>query len=105
MALMGGHRFVVSMAELFPHGVYALGVQQAEDFDEGSGRRSPAKDKQSGSLVWTVTCIDRDAEARVKEVKVKVLAPVQPVLPPEVLPGSGLHAVEFTGLTITPYIN
>jgi hypothetical protein len=105
MALQGGHRFAVSMAEVFPHGVYAMGVEQAEDFDEKTRRRTPSKDKQNGDqLVWTVTCIDRDPDARKKEVKIKVAAPVMPVLPEEVLPGSGLRMVDFTGLTATPYV-
>jgi hypothetical protein len=38
-------------------------------------------------------------------VTVKVSAPVQPVLPGEVAPGTGLHAVVFTGLTVTPYVS
>ena len=105
MALQGGHRFAVSMADVFPHGVYAMSVEQAMDYDEKSGRRTPAKDKQSGELVWTVTVIDRDPEAREKQVKVKVTGPVQPVLPGEIMPGSGLHAVDFTDLTITPYVS
>lgn len=105
MALQGGYRFAVSMADVFPHGVYAMGVEQAEDFDEKTRRRTPAKDKQNGDqFVWTVTCIDRDPEARKKEVKVKVTAPYMPVLPDEVLPGSGLRSVEFSGLTATPYV-
>ena len=49
-----------------------------------------------------VTVIDRDPLAREKQVKVKVTAPYQPVLPGEIAPGTGLHAVDFTGLTITP---
>src|SRR3954464_13647604 len=105
MALQGGHRFAVSMADVFPYGVYAMGVEQAQDYDEKSGRRTPAKDKRTGEWVWTVTVIDRDPEAREKQVKVKVLAPVQPVLPGEIAPGTGLHAVDFGGLTITPYVN
>ena len=104
MALQGGHRFKVSMADVFPYGLYAMGVEQAEDYDSATRLRSPSRDKQTGELVWTVTCIDRDPEARKKEVKVKVTAPVMPVLPEEVLPGSGLRAVDFSGLTITPYI-
>lgn len=104
MALQGGHRFAVSMADVFPHGVYAMGVEQAEDFDEKTRRRTPSKDKQTGELVWTVTCIDRDPEARKKEVKVKVTGAHMPVLPDEVLPGSGLRMVDFSGLTATPYV-
>ncbi len=105
MALQGGHRFAVSMADVFPFGCYAMSVEQAQDYDEKSGRRTPAKDKQTGELVWAVTVIDRDPEAREKQVKVKVTGPVQPVLPGEIMPGSGLHAVEFTGLTVTPYVS
>jgi hypothetical protein len=105
MALQGGHRFAVSMADLFPHGVYAMSVEQAEDYDAKTGRRSPTKDKQNGDqLVWTVTCIDRDPDARKKEIKVKVTGPYMPVLPEEILPGSGLRLVEFSGLTATPYV-
>ncbi|GAA3624589.1 hypothetical protein GCM10022223_47080 [Kineosporia mesophila] len=104
MALMGGYRFTVPMADAFPHGLYAMGVQQAMDYDQKTGRQTPSKDKQTGELVWTVTCIDRDPEAREKEVKIKVTAPHTPMLPEEVLPGSGLRAVEFTGLVVTPYI-
>jgi hypothetical protein len=104
MALVGGHRFGVSMGEVFPHGVFALTVEEAMDFDEKSGRRSPSKDKVTGLRVYAVTCIDRDPEARRKEVKVKVLADVQPVLPVEVLPGSGLCSVVFSGMTVTPYV-
>ena len=95
MALQGGQRFAVSMGDVFPDGVYAMSVEQAQDYDEKSGRRSPAKDKLTGELVWTVTVIDRDPEAREKQVKVKVSAPVQPVLPGEIAPGTGLHAVDF----------
>src|SRR3954453_3430646 len=105
MALQGGYRFPVAMGDVFPDGCYAMSVEQAQDYDEKSGRRTPSKDKQTGELVWTVTVIDRDREAREKQVKVKVTSPVQPVLPGEIMPGSGLHAVEFTGLTITPYVN
>ncbi len=105
MALQGGHRFAVSMDEVFPFGVYAMGVEQALDYDERSGRRTPSKDKQSGELVWVVSCMDRDPEARSKEVKVKVTAPYQPVLPGEIAPGTDLHPVTFEGMTITPYVS
>jgi hypothetical protein len=106
MALQGGHRFAVSMDEAFSYGLWALGVEQAMDYDEKTGRQSPAKDKQTGSLVWTVTCIDRDPEVRgTREVKIKVLAPVMPTLPKELVPNSGIRPLEFTGLTVTPYVS
>ena len=53
MALPGGHRFAVSMSELFPFGCYAMSVQQAEDYNEKTGKRTPARDKVSEALVWT----------------------------------------------------
>ena len=104
MALLAGHRFDVLTAAVFPDGVYALKVEQAEDYNEKTGRRTPAKDKLTGELVWTVTCMDRDPATRKAEVKVKVTAPYLPVLPPEILPGAGIAAVEFSGLTVTPYV-
>jgi hypothetical protein len=106
MALQGGHRFPVSMAEVFPLGLFAMGVEQAMDFDERTGRRSPSSDKQTGELVWTVTCLDRDPEVRgTREVKVKVLGPTCPELPAELVPGSGIRPVEFTGMNVTPYVS
>src|ERR671929_1574474 len=106
MALQGGHRFPVSMADLYPDGLYAMSVEEAQDYDEKTGRRSPAKDKLTGERVYNVTCYDRgpDVRPRDRQVTVKVSAPVQPVLPGEIAPGTGLHAVEFTGLTVTPYV-
>lgn len=106
MALQSGHRFPVSMAEVFPHGLYAMGVEQAMDYDERTGRRSPTSDKQTGEPVWTVTCLDRDPEVRgTREVKIKVLAGVCPELPVELLPGSGIRPVEFSGMSVTPYVS
>jgi len=105
MALQGGHRFAVSMADAFPHGRYAMGAEQAQDYNEKTGKRTPARDKQRGDqYVWTITCIDRDPDARTREVRIKVTGPHLPELPAEVLPGSGLRAVEFTGMTVTPYV-
>jgi len=105
MALQGGHRFTVSMDEAFSYGLYALGVEQAMDYDEKTGRQSPSKDKHTGQLVWTVTCIDRDPEVRgSREVKIKVLGPHMPALPPEIAPNSGIRPVEFSDLVVTPYV-
>jgi hypothetical protein len=83
-----------------------MGVEQAMDYDEKSGRQSPTKDKQTGDLVWTVTCIDRAPDIRgAREVKIKVLAPRCPELPAEIVPNTGIRPVEFTGLTVTPYVS
>jgi hypothetical protein len=51
-----------------------------------------------------VEVIDADKDARTRTVKVKVAAQVQPVLPNS--PGGvPFVPVEFTGLTVTPYVN
>jgi hypothetical protein len=106
MALEDGYRFSVAMGDAFAHGLYAMGVEQAMDFNESTRARTPAKDKQTQDLVWTVTCIDRQPEIRgSREVKIKVLAPHCPELPPEIVPDSGIRPVEFSGLTVTAYVS
>ncbi len=51
-----------------------------------------------------IEVIDADPAARVRAVKVKVAAPVQPVVPAG-QSGSPFTPVEFTGLTVTYYVN
>jgi hypothetical protein len=51
-----------------------------------------------------VEVIDADPEARQRTVKVKVAAQYQPVLP-DPAPGSPFTAVEFEGMTATPYVD
>ena len=63
-----------------------------------------AKDKASGLPVWVVEVIDADPQAREKTARVKVAAPDQPVLPAGTA-GMPFVPVEFTGLTVTPYVN
>jgi hypothetical protein len=91
---------------VFPAGVYAAGGFEAvRDFDASTnGRFVQSKDKQSGLPLWQVEVIDADQDARTRTVKVKVAAQVQPVLPngPAGVP---FVPVEFTGLTVTPYVN
>jgi hypothetical protein len=48
--------------------------------------------------------IDGDPTARQKSLRVKVAAPDQPTLPAP-HPGMPFVPVEFTGLTVTPYVN
>ena len=48
--------------------------------------------------------IDADPQARARTVKVKVVSAQQPVLPPAA-GGAPFVPVEFTGLTVTPYVN
>jgi hypothetical protein len=106
MAING--RFKVSMGDVFPHGAYVVSeVEPVRDFDKSSaGRAVQAVDKESGLLVWAVSVLDADPDARkdVKTVTVKIAAPVQPV-PPEAMPGIPFRPVEFDGLTVTPYVN
>ncbi|MGH3278422.1 MAG: hypothetical protein ACRDNW_04705 [Trebonia sp.] len=62
-----------------------------------------SKDKASGLPMWVVEVIDADSAARTRTVKVKVAAQAQPALPngPAGVP---FVPVEFTGLTVTPYV-
>jgi hypothetical protein len=105
MALSGGTRFKVSMGEVFPAGcaLVPASITEAQDYDERTGRRSPAKDKVTGQRVWSCRVIDLDPEldGRSREVAVKILADVQPV-PPS---GDMFAPVEFEGLMVTPYAN
>ena len=104
MALQGP--IPVDFGLVFPAGVYAAGGFEAvRDFDASSnGRFVQSKDKASGLPLWQVEVIDADQDARTRTVKVKVAAQVQPVLPngPAGVP---FVPVEFTGLTVTPYVN
>jgi len=61
-------------------------------------------DKDSGLPLWVIEVIDAQEDARQRTVKVKIAAPVQPVLPPPV-PGSPFTPVEFDGMTATPYVD
>lgn len=105
MALPGGMRFKVRFEDVFPAGCVLVpgSIAQGEDYDEKSGKRSPSKDKVTGGRVWTCRVMDMDPElgARSREVAVKILADVQPVPPT----GQMFEPVEFTEMTVTPYLN
>ena len=96
----------MEFGQAFPDGVYAAGgFEPVRDFDASTnGRFVQSKDKASGLPLWQVEVIDADQDARTRTVKVKVAAQVQPVLPngPAGVP---FVPVEFTGLTVTPYVN
>ncbi|GAA3143115.1 plasmid replication, integration and excision activator [Planomonospora corallina] len=98
----------ISFEQVFPHGCYIVGaVEQVKDFDASSnGRTVYAKDKTTGELVWQVAVMDADpaVKAGQKTVSVKILSPVEPVVPPA-LPGLPFVPVEFDGMTVTPYVN
>jgi hypothetical protein len=106
MAING--RFKVSMGDVFPHGAYVVSeVEPVRDFEKSTRERPvQATDKESGQLVWSVSVLDADPDARkdAKTVTVKLSAPVQPI-PPEAMAGLPFRPVEFDGLTVTPYVN
>lgn len=103
MALQGP--IPVEFGHVFPDGVYAAGAfEPVRDFDASSGDRFiQSKDKASGLPLWVVEVIDADPQARTRTVKIKVAAGQQPVLPASPA-GSPFVPVEFTGLTVTPYV-
>jgi hypothetical protein len=104
MALQGP--FPVEFGMVFPSGVYAAGgFEKVRDFDRSSGDRVVQQaDKVTGLPLWVVEVIDADPQARQRTVKVKVAAEYQPVLPSPPS-GSPFVAVEFEGLTATPYVD
>ena len=50
MALRNGSRLPVSMHDVFPHGCHLVpdSIIEAQDYDENTGRRTPAVDKYTG---------------------------------------------------------
>ena len=104
MALQG--QIPIEFGMVFPDGAYAAGgIEMVRDFDRSSGDRVVQQaDKHTGLPLWVVEVIDADPEARQRTVKVKIAAQVQPVLPPPA-PGSPFTPVEFTGLSVTYYVN
>jgi hypothetical protein len=91
--------------DVFAHGCFVVGeVQAMRDFDRSTRDQAvQAVDRDTGVLVWTVDVVDADPEARERTVRVKLVAPVQPV-PPEAAEGVPFRPVEFDGLTATPYV-
>jgi hypothetical protein len=104
MALQGP--IPVEFGAVFPAGAFAAGaIEMVRDFDRSSGDRVVQQnDKHTGLPLWVVEVIDADPDARQRTVKVKVAAQVQPVLPAPA-PGSPFTAVEFEGMTVTPYVD
>jgi hypothetical protein len=96
----------VEFGQAFPDGVYAAGAfEPVRDFEASKGGAFvQSRDKASGLPLWVVEVIDADPQARNRTVKVKVAAEHVPALPSSSA-GSPFTAVEFTGLTVTPYVN
>ncbi|WP_422773657.1 hypothetical protein ACN28C_12585 [Plantactinospora sp. WMMC1484] len=93
---------------VFPAGALCLGVAPQVDFDRRGQGDDQARDKETGERVWVVRVLDLDPEAgkfgRSTEVKVKVVAAQQPVPPASTVPGYP-PAIQFEGLTLTPYVD
>jgi hypothetical protein len=103
MALQGP--IPVEFGMVFPDGAFAAGGFEAvRDFDASTGEKFVAATDKEGVPLWVVEVIDADPQARARTVKVKVAAAVQPVLPPAPSGGLPFVPVEFTGLTVTPYV-
>ena len=104
MALQG--QIPIEFGLVFPDGAYAAGgIEMVRDFDRSSGDRVVQQiDKHTGLPLWVIEVIDADPEARQRTVKVKIAAQVQPVLPSPA-PGSPFIAVEFDGMTATPWVD
>lgn len=104
MAIQGA--IPVEFSQVFPRGAYAAGgFEPVRDFEASKGGRFvQSKDKTTGLPLWMVEVIDGDATAREKTARIKVAAVDQPVLPAasSTVP---FVPVEFTGLTVTPYVN
>jgi hypothetical protein len=62
MALKNGSRFAVSMADVFPHGCHLVpdSITEPQDYDERTGRRSPAVDRLTGKRVFQCRVMDMD---------------------------------------------
>jgi hypothetical protein len=91
---------------VFPRGVLRPGRSSPlRDFEASKGGRLvQSTDKATGLPMWQADVIDADTTARDKTARVKVASPDQPVLPAAPA-GVPFVPVEFTGLTITPYVN
>jgi hypothetical protein len=108
VAVPNGLKVPVPFEYVFPHGCLFLGVEPATDFEKRGTGDDQLRDKETGERVWLVKGMDLDPEAgkfgATKEVKVKIVAPHQPVPPTAMVPGYP-PMVEFTGLTLTPYVD
>jgi hypothetical protein len=105
MALSNGARLPATMADVFPAGCHLVpdSIAEAMDYDEATGRRSPAVDQRTGKPVFQCRVSDRDQglEGRSREVVVKILADRKPAPPT----GTPFELVEFEGLQVTPYVD
>lgn len=105
MAFKNGLRLPVGMHDAFPYGCHLLpdSIAEAMEYDEQTKTRRPVIDKVTGKRVWQcrVSDMDQALEGRSRETVVKILADQMPQPPTRTL----FEAVEFEGLTVTPYVD
>jgi hypothetical protein len=93
------------MADVFPAGCHLVpdSITEPMDYDEATGRRTPAVDQRTGKPVFQCRVSDRDEglEGRSREVVVKILTERKPAPPT----GTAFELVEFEGLQVTPYVD
>ena len=94
------------MDDVFSHGAFFRMVEADNDFDlvRAKAADPQKRDKETGERVWVVTVLDGDPEARTAEVKVRIVAPVQPVAPSPA-PGMPFPPVEFADLAMLPWVD
>jgi hypothetical protein len=102
-------RMRIEMGTAFADGLFAMAVEPEVDFDkrQSGANDTQKRDKDTGERLWVVRCVDGAEEAQKRgqaELKVTIVAPVQPVLP-EALPGTPFRPVEFENLTVFPYVD
>ncbi|GAA1836660.1 hypothetical protein GCM10009682_63060 [Luedemannella flava] len=91
----------------FPRGALGLSVDKKVDFSKRGQADDQERDKDTGERVWVVEVMDLDpmaAKFRRDRVKVKIIAPHQPVLPASKVPGYP-PAIEFVGLVLVPWVD
>ncbi|GAA0244954.1 plasmid replication, integration and excision activator [Cryptosporangium japonicum] len=102
-------RMRIEMGTAFADGLFAMAVEPEVDFDkrQSGANDTQKRDKDTGERMWVVRCVDGDEDAQKRgqaELKVTIVAPVQPVLP-DALPGTPFRPVEFENLTVFPYVD
>lgn len=99
-------RIPVAFDAVFPAGAFVVGVDPVNAYEKIKAGivDTQQRDEENGEPVWQVKVVDGDPAARSTEVKVRMVAPVQP-MPPDVLPGTPFRPVEFDSLTVTPYMD
>ena len=106
MAVPNGLRVPMPADFVFPKSCLFLGVEPVRDWD-AKDADAQARDEH-GLPLWAVRVMDLDEEAgkfgRRTDVVVKIAASHQPV-PPAAQHSGYPAAVEFTDVTVTPYVD